>query len=190
MIKAIIFDCFGVLTGDRWKEFVATLPAEQKRSASELNREVDSGEISNELFLEEISKLTNHSSEKVSQFINAEMHKNTELLAYIAALKPKYKIGLLSNVSSNWIHSFLTSSELGLFDDLVLSFEVGMTKHDARIFEIATKRLGVKNSECILVDDNKNYCLTARQEGMQAILYQNFLQMKDELEALLADSNH
>ncbi|HSX53485.1 MAG TPA: HAD-IA family hydrolase [Patescibacteria group bacterium] len=185
MIKAIIFDCFGVLTGDRWKEFVSTLPAEQKRPASELNRQLDSSEISNAVFLKEVSKLTNHSSEKISNFINAEMHKNTELLEYIASLKLKYKIGMLSNVSSNWIHSFLTKSELNLFDDIVLSFEVGMTKHDSRIFSLASERLGVQNSECAFTDDNDQYCQTAIQEGMKAIHYRDFIQMKQELEVLI-----
>ena len=78
------------------------------------------------------------------------MHKNTELLDYIRTLKPTYKIGLLSNVSSNWIHTFLTKPELDLFDDLVLSFEVGMTKHDARIFSLTSGRLGVSKPRMCL----------------------------------------
>jgi hypothetical protein len=42
MIRAIIFDCFGVLTTDKWKEFVATLPVRASISpATDLNHALD-----------------------------------------------------------------------------------------------------------------------------------------------------
>lgn len=186
MIKAIIFDCFGVLTGDKWKEFVATLPEEQRRPASEFNRLLDSGKLPTKDFLSKVSQLTSIPPEKIDGVINAEMHKNTELLKYIASLKTKYKIGLLSNVSSRWIHDFLTEEELGLFDDLVLSFEVGMTKHDPEIFDLTLQRLEIKASEAAFIDDNQNYVDTAKQKGIKTILYQDYVQMKKELEHILS----
>ena len=75
-----------------------------------------------------------------------------------------------------------------LFDEFVLSYKVGMTKHDSEIFELAAERLGVKNSECVLIDDNENYCTIAGQENMKTILYHDFKQMKIELEIILAAS--
>ena len=45
VIKAIIFDCFGVLTADQWHEFRLQLPREEQSAASELNQRFCSGEI-------------------------------------------------------------------------------------------------------------------------------------------------
>ncbi len=188
MIKAIIFDCFGVLTTDRWKEFCATLTnSEILYEAHSLNHQYDSGKITQNEFLEKIRKLTGRSPEIVDVTPDNEISKNTFLLNYISQLKSHYKIGLISNIATNWIRSkFLTPDEVKLFDDMVLSFEVGVTKPDPKIFHIAADRLGVETDECILVDDIDRYCEAAKKEGMKAILYENFAQMKDNLEKLLA----
>jgi epoxide hydrolase-like predicted phosphatase len=191
MIKAIIFDCFGVLTGDKWKEFVATLPKSQREPARELNRALDRGQLSLHDFSDAMHDLTGNAPERVEDVINAEMHKNTDLLDYIKDLGKKYKIGLISNVSSNWIReSFLSKSEVELFDDVLLSYEVGITKPDPRIYNMAAERLGVQANECVLIDDGVGNCEGAKAVGMQAIVYTDFVSLKQQLEKLLANTDH
>jgi len=58
MIRAIIFDCFGVLTVDVWPEFVASLPLEQQAEASALNRVYDAGHLSRGEFGRAMQALT------------------------------------------------------------------------------------------------------------------------------------
>jgi FMN phosphatase YigB (HAD superfamily) len=187
MIKAIIFDCFGVLTADSWKEFVATLPAAQRQQASDLNRAYGGSHLSKTEFLRAIYDLTGKQPKDIDGMLDHEATKNTELLKLIATFKPTYKIGLLSNVAGNWIRDrFLTPSEQSLFDDFTFSYEVHMTKPDPRIFALAAERLKLPPSACVLVDDVDYYCDIARQQGMQAVLYQNFYQTKSELQKLLA----
>jgi epoxide hydrolase-like predicted phosphatase len=187
MIKAIIFDCFGVLTTDRWREFVATLPEEQRQSASDLNRSYGAAHIDKTEFLQQIYELTGKKPQDIDQLLDNDAYKNVELLKLIAELKPNYKIGLLSNVASNWIRDqFLTTGEQELFDDLVFSYEVRMTKPDPRIFELAVERLGVKPDECILIDDVEYYCDAARESGLEAICYQDLQQTKTQLDGLLS----
>jgi putative hydrolase of the HAD superfamily len=83
-----------------------------------------------------------------------EIVKNDVLLDYIRELKKSYKIGMLSNVANNWIRDyFLTEDEQALFDEMIMSFEVGMTKPDPRIFLLACDRLRVGPHEAVLVDD-------------------------------------
>src|SRR5882762_4506135 len=101
MIKAIIFDCFGVLTTDKWKEFVATLPESQKQPARDLNHAYDGGFITEEEFITKIQELTGQNPGEVEKIPSSEVAKNNELLNYIEGLKPTYKIGLLSNIASN-----------------------------------------------------------------------------------------
>jgi len=108
------------------------------------------------------------------------------LITYIGSLKPDYKIGLLSNIASNWIReNLLTETEQLLFDQMIMSYEVKMTKPDPRIYHLSTERLGVDIQDCVFVDDIEHYCEAARQEGMQAVVYQNFEQMKAELAKIL-----
>lgn len=188
MIKAIIFDCFGVLTTGFWKEFCATLPDDKLERARELNRKRDSGEISNIEFVDGIESLTGRKPPSLDDpAMQRHLVKNTGLMAYIERLKPNYKIGLLSNVGSDWIEKeFLTPKELGLFDTLVASYKTGLIKPDPRIYGLVLEKLDVKPQEAVFIDDIDEYCAGARSLGMQAITYKNFVQMKAELDQILA----
>lgn len=186
MVRAVIFDCFGVLTTDSWREFVAALPAAQRQRASDLNRAFGAAFISKAEFLKSIKELTGKKPTDIDKLLDSETYKNIELLQYIATLKPRYKIGLLSNVASNWIKDrFLNAQERKLFDDFTFSYEVRMAKPDPRIFMLAAERLEASLPECILVDDVDSYCAVARELGMQTVLYKNFPQARAELDKLL-----
>ncbi len=186
MIKAIIFDCFGVLTTAPWSEFVGALPESQRDPARELNRAVDAGFITRDKFFDQVHQLTGRTPQAVEEVINANEGKNTTLLNYIAHLKKHYKIGLLSNISSDWItKQLLSREEAELFDDIVLSFQIRMVKPDPRAYELTAGRLGEQINECVFIDDSPSNCEGARAVGMQAIHYQNFEQMKLELDTIL-----
>lgn len=182
MIKAIIFDCFGVLTADSWHEFRLGLPREQQGPASDLNHQYGAGVIGKEEFLKSIAELTGKPKGEISKLIDNEQSKNLPLLEYIRELKQHYMIGLLSNVASNWIRDeFLTAEEQNLFDTFVFSFEEHITKPEARIYMIAVERLGVLPEECAYIDDIEEFALAARQVGMKAFVYKNLQQLKNEL---------
>ncbi len=192
MIKAIIFDCFGVLCLDGW------LPFKEKhfgkgtdlfRKATESNKRADTGLISYETFLKEVAQLANIPfSEAKKQIENNPA--NEELFAYISSiLKPKYKIGILSNAAENWLNELFTAEHLGLFDATALSFELGFIKPDKRAYIEIAQRLGLELEQCIFVDDQERYCLGAREAGMKAIVYKDFESLKAELEKLLTYTN-
>lgn len=187
MIKAIVFDCFGVLTTDKWREFADSLPPKsQPDRARELNRQYGAGLLTNAQFLEQISELTGQAPDAIAKLLDNEDNKNTQLLRYIEMLRPDYKIGLLSNVASNWIRdSFLTSDEQKLFDEMVFSYEVRLTKPDPRMFEIICDKLGVEPNAAVMIDDIESYCASAESLGMKSITYKSFAQMRPELERLL-----
>lgn len=189
MVKAIIFDCFGVLTKDLWREFTESLlPGEGVRKAKELNHRYDAGLISLEEFIQAVHEATGHDPQLVETvFTNTKPLKNTELLDYIRELKRNYKIGMLSNIATNWVRDhFLTPEEQKLFDTMVFSFEVGTTKPDPRIYEVALHNLGVEPHETVFIDDVERYCLAAEALGMKAVWYKNFPHMKTELEQILS----
>lgn len=189
MIKAVIFDCFGVLTTDSWRAFIDSLPDDaDAESARELSRAYRAGLISHQDFLEGAKTITGYSIQHLDQLMEHETYKNVRLLDYIRDLRKRgLKIGLLSNAATNWVRDvFLTPEEQKLFDAMVLSFEAGITKPDPRIFHMICDRLQVKPEEAILVDDIDRYCQGARTEGLKAIVYNDLKQMKQELEPLLS----
>lgn len=189
MVKAIIFDCFGVLTTDLWKEFCATLPSDEiVQKAKDLNHQYDAGMIAFDPFIKEVSEVTKRNPEVIKAiFTNEDSEKNDRLLNYIKELKTKYKTGILSNVATNWVVDyFLTPDEQKLFDTMVFSFQLGVGKPDSQVYKEVLTRLGVEPHEAIFIDDNERYCAAAEALGIKAVLYQDFEQMKRELEELLA----
>ena len=187
VIKAIIFDCFGVLTTDTWQAFLDNLPPEANiEEARDAHRAYNMGLLDKEETAHRIKDATGKGFTEVEDVFQSEVAKNVALLECIREYKKRYKIGLLSNVATPWItESFLTNEEQELFDAMVLSYEVGITKPDPRIFHIMCERLGVKPEETVLVDDLERYTTAARDVGMQAVTYENLMQTKQQLDAIL-----
>lgn len=191
MIRAIFFDCFGVLTESTWKQLLVGLTPERAAEVTDIHRAYDKGFIAYEEFCQQVSNIARVSKTQLDELFVSHPgnHKNTELLHYIAELSSRYKIGIISNVGSAWIkESFLTPAEQALFSDMVLSFEVGMSKPDPEMFILAAERLNVEPSEAVMIDDQEAYCLAATSVGMRAVVYTNVVQLRTELDALLADT--
>lgn len=187
VIKAIIFDCFGVLTTETWHAFLNQLHDPSLVVAvQQVHKAYSAGLISKEENLSQIAEITGR------QFLEPEdnpgaMVKNEQLLEFIKELKATYKIGLLSNIGNNWVREeFLSSDEQTLFDEMIFSFEVGMNKPDPRIYMLACERLRVGPHEAIMVDDQQQYIAAAKAEGMEGLVYNNFSQFKTELEPILS----
>lgn len=189
MIKAIIFDCFGVLVNDTWRELLSTIPSPEKvQKAKELNRDLDAGRIGYKEFIDSIEEITGAPRPVLEKiFTDPDSDKNHLLFEYIKQLKKDFKIGILSNVNRNWIReSFLTKQEQKLFDSYTLSYEIGYTKPDPRIFAAALSSLGVRAAEAVFIDDNSVHVQAASDLGLRGIVYMDFPRMKSELEKLLA----
>ncbi len=187
MVKAIIFDCFGVLAADIWLEFCSSLPPEvDADQAIAMNKAYDKGIISYEDFRQGVFDLAGRYPPELEHMAAANMAKNSALIELIGTLKPNYKIGLMSNVSSDWItDEFLTATEKELFDDILLSYQVGFIKPDPRIYQAACDRLGVLPEEAVMVDDRQGNVDGALNVGLQGIVYENLSNFKAQLNALL-----
>ena len=76
----------------------------------------------------------------------------------------------------------ITSKEFhGIFDVLLFSCEVKMTKDSHAIFLLALDKLKLKPEECIFVDDTKKFVEVARSLGINAIQFKNAEQLKSDL---------
>jgi epoxide hydrolase-like predicted phosphatase len=189
MIKAIIFDFFGVLVTEGFKKFRDEhFPGDDKKwqEAVDLVNLHDSGQISKDQFIQGLADISGESFDYVAQNINSNQ-PNRLLVEYIRnELKLKYKIGLLSNSGDNYLSQMFGPKDVELFDDVVLSYRFKMIKPLPEIFELAAKRLGIQPSEAIFIDDSSSHCDGAQTTGMKTILYKDFPSFKKEIEQALA----
>ena len=173
MIQAIIFDCFGVLLTENWLAFkqekFGDNPDKLSR-ATELNHLVDAGLMSEDDYIAEITELAGVTERETRQMLRS-VSLNQPLITKVAKLKPRYKIGMLSNISSDWFVSHFAPEELALFDALTLSYQVGVAKPDPRIYQIAARQLGVETEACLFIDDVEQNITAARYAGMHGITY-------------------
>jgi putative hydrolase of the HAD superfamily len=112
---------------------------------------------------------------------------NAKLLDYIATLKPRFKIGMLSNISSRDRLSirFEPGQLDTAFDTIVASGDEGYVKPQPEIYQIVATRLGVAPHECVMIDDIPEFCEGARAVGMQAIQFISTEQCITDLNALI-----
>ncbi|MCE6996347.1 HAD-IA family hydrolase [Saccharothrix sp. S26] len=95
---------------------------------------------------------------------------NPEWEGWLRAHHGEVFIGLLSNMPPAWdAHWRRLVPPAGLFDELVMSFEVGCRKPSPEIFELAAGLAGAPPEECVLVDDLEKNCEGARAAGWQAV---------------------
>ena len=188
MIKAIIFDCFGVLTEDGWLAFLRQhFPegSEAREEALSLNHQVDAGLIGYEDHLEEVARLSGETKQAVRGALETTV-PNEQLLRFIATdLKPHYKIGLLSNVSGDWLQRLFTDEQIALFDATALSYELGVTKPHPRAYQTIVQRLGIEPQEAIFTDDQERYVTGAKEQGIHGIVFQNTAQFTRDLSETL-----
>jgi putative hydrolase of the HAD superfamily len=106
-------------------------------------------------------------------------------LELVRSLRGGYRCSVLSNADRSlrarleqelrWHH---------LFDDIVVSAEVGMAKPKPEIFRLAADRLGLPPAACVFVDDWDKNVEAARAVGMQAVLHR--VDKGDDLRSQLA----
>lgn len=79
------------------------------------------------------------------------------------------RLGVVSNAWPSLERDYRARSLPDYFDPFVISAQVGCSKPDARIFQVALDRLGLPPHDVLLVDDSPRNVATARALGMQGV---------------------
>lgn len=174
-VKAIIFDCFGVLTSEGWipfrqRHFKGDVA---KEFAQKMMQRLVTGRIQTGEFVTTIAEKGDLEEHEVRASLSGSM-PDIELFKWIGKHKSQYKIGMLSNAGSDMLHTLFTPEQRALFDDVVLSYQVGVAKPNPEVYLLAAKRLGVRPEECVFVDDKEQFCHAARNVGMKAVRYTEY----------------
>ena len=192
MIKAVIFDCFGVLVGHGFDETYRQAggdPLKDKDFIEDILGQANLSLVTHEEFHRQVAERLGISVEKWHDIMLQAEQPNQELLTYIESLRGRYKTGLLSNANAGTIEHRLSQAVLDdCFDKVVVSGEVGLVKPSPEVYALMAERLDVEPADCVFIDDSKMHIEGAVSVGMKGILYRNFGQMKADLESLLADT--
>lgn len=190
MIRAIIFDCFGVVVTYGFHAAFTAMGGnldEDKQMLQDLFGMYNSGQMSDDQLLKELGDHLGIDSETVKAALAKDEHIDTRILERIQELRGSYKVGLLSNIGRGGAERYFAGIDTSqYFDDMVLSGEVGLVKPVPEIYQLAAERLSVAPEECVFIDDSQRNAEAAMQAGMTAITYESFEQFDAELNQILS----
>jgi glucose-1-phosphatase len=107
---------------------------------------------------------------------------NTALFPLVEQLKKTFQLILLSNTSECHFNRALADYPvLGLFDDFVLSYQVGAMKPSEKIFIHALSKAGCDSKECFYIDDIPEFIDGARKVGLEGVVFTGVPALKKAL---------
>lgn len=188
MIKALIFDCFGVFYADPVFAYMrdSSTPPEKAEALHELDKQAAVGALDKPGFVTGAASILGISESESEQRFFHSSDRNDRLVELVRGLRKSYKTAMLSNIGGDMMDGFFSIDERErLFDTAILSGDVKMAKPDRAIFELACKQLGVELHEAVMIDDMQTTCDTVKTYGMGSICYKDFEQFQTELKAIL-----
>ena len=181
-IRALIFDFGGVITNMRWdvaRDIEKKHDLERNTLLKTLYdaddwRAVELGQGNIEEWRESAHQRLEEAAGKKLPYLHEEWRNSwgliEENIALIKALRPPYKISILSNADRTLEERIEHTLKLHhLFDDIISSAVVNLAKPDERIYRLAAERLGLPPKECVFIDDLDRNVEAARAIGMSAI---------------------
>lgn len=189
-VKAVIFDCFGVLVTSARKALKNDYP-QYIDEIDNLDHQADYGLISRDEYNEALSRVIGLPNGRIETKYWGGSIRLQGAFDWVKLLKQDgYKIGLLSNVGLGFFNSYFSDEERNeLFDAVILSSETGIAKPDRAIYEMMADALGVRTDECVMIDDTPLNVEAAQNVGMQGIWFITIQQAQNELSKILGDNN-
>ncbi len=184
MIRAIVFDYGNVIDTVDMSRFVRAVTRNTQLSSaavqtllghsSPLARQYESGSLSSDEFYDRLVCTHGLSVDKEDFFraFNDVFSPIAPTHELIRKLKPRYRLGLLSNTNaSHFERSVKTSPVFPLFDAVTVSFEAGVMKPAEGMFRSILSKLDVQPEESAYIDDLAENVDAARDIGMNGVLY-------------------
>jgi HAD superfamily hydrolase (TIGR01509 family) len=199
VLRAVLLDIGGVLeltpeTGwiERWATDLGLEPSDIGGRLADVSRGGSIGTVTEDEYGEAVAERLGLGPEDLDRFL-ADLWEeylgtaNRELIDWFAALRPRYRTGIVSN-------SFVGAREReqarygfgDQTDTIVYSHEVGVSKPDPAIYLEACRRLDVRPEEAVFLDDVPAAVEGARAVGMAGVVFRDTAQAIADLEALLS----
>lgn len=182
MIKAIFFDYDGVLTTDKTGSLTTCRYlsratgiefADVKSAFDRPSRDLTLGRTTHALVWQSVGEQLGRA---LPFDLLAEAFEstpvNSHMLALARALKPRYRIGIITDNKRDRIDHLKRTQHLDdLFSPIVVSAEVGADKQGAEIFLHALSRAGVKAEESVFIDNSRKNLVAPGALGFKTIFH-------------------
>ena len=154
---------------------------------SDLERRAESGQIDGREFYEQFCSETGTRPDydALEWAGSAIFDTNTRMLPIVVHLSMAgYRLGILSNTcQSHW--EYCTSGHFAtiptLFEQTVLSYEVGVMKPAPKIYQVAADEAGAAPEEIFFMDDRAENVEGALAAGFDAVLFTTAEQLAKDL---------
>jgi len=196
-IRAVFFDFGGVIMRTEYQAPRQKLAERFNMDYDEIDKVVFNSESARRASLGEITedehwanvlkRLKQPASETQSfrdQFFGGDII-DRDLIEYIRSLRGSVHTGLISNAWSGLRDLLAKEKLLDLFDTLVISAEVRVTKPSAKIYQLALEQANVSAEEAVFVDDFPENVAACQKVGMTGILFNDPEKSLDRLQRVL-----
>lgn len=187
MIKAVIFDYGGVISGDAVMSDdcaeIFSMPVDEAKellkSPAEIFTKCSKGLIKEDEFWKGISAILGKPepegcAEKYREICSKNIKFSQEMLEFAKDLKSKgIKTAVLSNIFKFQADVVKSKGGYEAFGEIFLSCDAGTKKPELGFYLLAVNKLGVKPEECIFIDDKERNLLPAQNLGMKTVLAKN-----------------
>jgi epoxide hydrolase-like predicted phosphatase len=200
-IKAVVFDIGGVLQLRKNKNFIKKYPeGVHEFVARKLNISIDTYFDSIRFFYSDLSTEKVHQKELMKKiadnldispkklenlYKNAFIEKfklNQELLFFAEELrKRKYKTSILSDMEYFSKEILIPKRISKKFDFSIVSCDVGFKKPSSKIYKFLIKKLKLKPSEILFIDNRSWNIKGSEKLGIKGILFKNNKQLFKQL---------
>jgi len=186
MMKAVIFDMDGVIVDSEPAHIEAEKRVLSKRGVKITDKELRAytGTTAEFEFTDLIRKyhltstvdrLFREKEDILLKLLEKEMKPVKGVVGLIRSLKERgLRLAIASSGHRKLVNYFLRKLKIhDLFDSVVCAEDVTRSKPDPEIFLKAAKSLGLKPSQCIVIEDSKLGVEAAKSAGMKCIGFQN-----------------
>lgn len=105
-----------------------------------------------------------------------------DMLELMNKLKAHHPLFLLSNTNQTHFDFIMkTFPQIDIFNGYFLSHKIHAMKPEPQIFTKTLNTIGISPNEVIFIDDMQDFINGASSIGINAILFKNISQLKDEL---------
>ena len=197
-IKALYFDLGGVIvrTGDYRSR--AQLAAEFGMTYDEMDKfvfgcqtavQATIGEITEEAHWLDVTRRLKSPESELPHIREAFFGGDTidwEIVRFLREQRKVRKTGLISNAWDGLRPWMMKQKFDDAFDAMTISAEFGIAKPDARIYQQALEKLGVKPAEAVFVDDVQKNIAACEALGMHGVLFRTSEQALADVKRLLS----
>ena len=173
----------GTVEPDEWKEFVSS------GRFTTLAHRADQGEFPKDV-IADVAATSARDAELISTYFKNFARSLTGPVPGTSKLVQELRDrGYRTLGLSNWPrgmfhHAPATVPEIGEFEDIIVSGEVGMAKPDPEIFELLLTRHNLEPVQTVFIDDKAENVNAAKSLGIHGIVFTDANTLRTELKSL------